>query len=113
MRQRRQIAACADASLRWNERHRIGVEQALKRLDDERTNARMPAAKANQFQDDHQPGDVARKRVSQSGAMRQDQICLKLGETVGWNAGVCQEAEAVIDSIDRLAARNDALDRCC
>ena len=42
----------------------------------------MAAAEPEQLQDDHQSGDVARQRVAQAGAVRQDQIGLKLGQPV-------------------------------
>jgi hypothetical protein len=34
MRERCKIAACADASLRGNDRDRVGIEQPLKGFDD-------------------------------------------------------------------------------
>ena len=43
--------------------------------------------------------------------MGQDQVALKLGQPLGGNAGIGEQAEAGVDAIDRLAAGNDSLDR--
>ena len=111
VRKRREIAARADAALRRNQRHGVGVEQPLQRLDDERPNARMTAAKTEQLEDDHQPHDVARERIAEAGTVRQDEVGLQLGQPVVRDARVGEQAEAGIDAVDRLAAGNDALDR--
>ena len=65
---------------------------ALQRFDDEGADARMAAAEPEQLEDDHQPRDMARKRVAEAGAVREDEVGLKLGETVVrecacWRAG--------------------------
>ena len=88
MRERGEVARRADAALARDHRHRVAVEQALERVDDQRPDARIAAAEAEQFQDDHQPDDVARQRLAEAGAVRQDQIALQLGQPVVGNAGV-------------------------
>ena len=71
----------------------------------------MAAAETKQLQNDHQPRDVARKRIAEAGAVRKDEICLKLGQALVRDARVGEEAEAGIDAVDGLAACDDALDR--
>ena len=111
MRERREVARRADAALRRDERHGVAVEQRLERVDDLRPNARIAAAEAEQLEQDHQPRDVARQRVAETGAVRQDQVGLELGQAVVGNARVGEQAEAGVDAIDRLARGDDALDR--
>ena len=111
VRERREVAAGADAALRRDQRHGVGVEQPLQRLDHERPNARMAAAEPEQLQDDHQPRHVARQRIAEAGAVRQDQVGLQLGQAFGRDARVGEQAEAGVDAIDGLAAGDDALDR--
>jgi len=110
--ERREIAACADTALRWNQWHRIGVDKALQGLDDQRSNARMAAPEAQQLEEDHQTGDVPRERVAKSGTVRQDQVGLELGQSLIGNARVGKQSEAGVDAVDGLAPRDDALD-CC
>ena len=113
MRERREVAASADAALAGNERHGVGVDQPLQRLDHQWPYARITAAEAEQFEDDHQPRDAARQRVAKAGAVRQDQIGLQLGQALIGDAGVREHAEAGVDAVDGLAAGDDAIDRCC
>jgi hypothetical protein len=111
MRQRREVAAGSDAALRRDKRHGVGINQALQRFDYQRPHARISAPKTEQFQDDHQPGNVARERIAQACAVRQDQVRLKLGQPFVRNTRVGQQAEAGVDPVNRLAASNDAVDR--
>ena len=71
----------------------------------------MAATEAEQLQHDHQPDDVARERVAEPGAVRKDEVGLELGKTLVGDARVRQQAEAGVDAVNRLAARNDAVDR--
>ena len=71
----------------------------------------MAAAKAEQLEDDHQPRDVARQRVAEARAVRQDEVALQLGEAVVGDAGVGEEAETGVHAVDRLAPGDDPLDR--
>src|SRR5256885_15630185 len=54
---------------------------------------------------------MARQRVAEPGAVRKDEVGLKLGKAVGRDARIGEHAEAGIDAVDRLAASDDALDR--
>ena len=111
MGERREVARRADAALARNQRHGVAGQQAVERVDDRRADAGIAAAEAEQFEDDHQPRDVARQRLAEAGAVRQDQISLQLGEAGIGDAGVGQAAEAGVDAVDRVARRDDALDR--
>ena len=51
MRERRQVARCAHAALRRNQRHRIRVEQSLQRVDHDPANARVAPAEAEQLRE--------------------------------------------------------------
>ncbi len=111
MRQRGQIARRADAALARDERHRVGVEQALQRFDDQWPDARKAAPEAEQFQQYHEPRDVARQRFAEAGAVAEDEVGLELRQPIVGDAGVGEQAEAGVDPVHRLAARNDAIDR--
>ena len=52
---------------------------------------------------------MTRKRIAKSGAVRENEIGLKLGEAIVGNARVSKQAETRVDAIDGLAARNDSL----
>ena len=54
---------------------------------------------------------MARQRIAEPSAVRQDQIGLELGEAVVGDARVGEQAEAGVDAVNRLAAGNDAVDR--
>ena len=43
--------------------------------------------------------------------MAEDQVALEVGELVGGDAGLREEAEAGVDAVDGLAPGNDAIDR--
>ncbi len=111
VRERGEIARRADAALRRNDRHGVLVEQRLQRLDHQRPNARIAAAEAEQLQDDHQPRDMARQRIAEAGAVRQDEVGLKLGKALVGNARVGEQAEPGVDAVDGFAAGDDAIDR--
>ncbi len=111
VRQRGEVARCADGPLRGDERHRVGVEQGLQCVDHFAADTRVAPAKANQLEDDHQPRDVARKSFAKPAAVRQDQVALQVGQPVGGNAGLREQAKAGVDSIDGLGRGNDAIDR--
>ena len=87
------------------------LEKGFQRLDHQRPNAGMAAAQAEQLEHDHQPRDVARKGLAEARAVRQDQVRLQLGEALVRNARAGKKAEAGVDAVDRLATRNDPLDR--
>jgi hypothetical protein len=53
---------------------------------------------------------VARERLAEAGAVRQDQIALQLGQAAVGDAGVGKQAEAGVEAVDRLAAGDDAFD---
>ena len=71
----------------------------------------MAAAEAEQFQHDHQPGDMARQRLAKPGAVREDEVGLQLGQPLGRDPRVGEQAEAGVDPVHRLARGDDALDR--
>ena len=71
----------------------------------------MAAAEADQLEDDHQPDGVARQRVAEPAAVAEDQVALEVGELVGGDAGLGEQAEAGVDAVDGLAAGDDAVDR--
>ena len=110
VRKRREVARRADASLRRDQRHGVTIEQRLERVDDFAANAGVAAAEADQLENDHQPGDVARQRIAEAGAMRQDQVGLQLRQPMRGDSRVGEDAEACVDAIDGVAVRDDAVD---
>ena len=111
MRERSKVAAGADAALARDDRHGVLVEQGLQRVDDQRPNAGKTAAETEQFQNDHQPHDMARQRLAEAGAVGENEVGLQLRQAVGGDGGVGEQAEAGVDAVDRLAGGDDALDR--
>ncbi len=53
---------------------------------------------------------MPRQRVTEPGAVRQDQIGLQLGQPVVGDAGIGEQPEAGVDAIDGLAGSDDAVD---
>ncbi len=71
----------------------------------------MAATETEQLQHDHQPGDMPRQRIPETGAVRQDEVGLELRKPIVRNARAGEEAEARVDAVDRLPAGNDAIHR--
>ena len=80
MGERGEVARRADAALRRDHRHGVAIEQGLERVDHDAADARMAAAEPEQLQHDHQPDDMARQRVAEPAAVRQDQVALQFGQ---------------------------------
>ena len=107
VRERGEIARRADAALAGDERHCVGVEQGHQRVDHVAPHPRMAATETDQFEDDHQPRDVAGKRWPKPAAVAEDQIALKVGELVGGDTGLREQAKAGVDAVHGRAAGDD------
>ena len=111
VRERGEVARGADAALRRDDRHGVGVEQMLERVDDGAADPAVAAAEADQLEQDHHADGVARERVAEAAAVAEDQVALELAKLVGGDAGLGEQAEAGVDAVDGLAAGDDAVDR--
>ncbi len=109
VRQRRQVAAGADRALLRDDRQEVGVQEVQERLDDPRPHTRV-AARQDMGSQQHQGARrLGRERRSDAGAVAADQIQLQRLELIMRDAHVLEVAEAGVDSVDLLAAREDPL----
>ncbi len=76
-----------------------------------RLDARRALREAAELQRHHEPRRRDRGRFADARGVRQHDVALKLGEIRGLDAHARQFAEAGIDSVDRFAAGENALDR--
>ena len=81
---------------------------AVERL---RPHAGRALREAAELQRHHEPRHGRGRRLADAGRMRQHDVALKLGEIGRVDPHAGELAEARVDSVDRLAPREDALDR--
>ena len=70
-----------------------------------------PCAEARELQRHHQPHDRRRHRLADAGGVRQHDVALQRREVVAGDAHARELAEAGVDAVDRLAPRDDGVDR--
>ena len=111
VRERGEVARGADAALRGDERHGVGVEQRHERVDHFAADPAVAAAEADQLERIIMRTVLRGKRVAEAAAVAEDEVALELAELVGGDAGLGEQAEAGVDAVDGLAAGDDAIDR--
>jgi hypothetical protein len=111
VRERRQVARCADRTLGRNARIDVGVQQLDHRLDDLGTHAGISASEARDLQQQHQAHDLVGQQRTDAYAVREDQVALQQLQLVVGDVGLRELAETRVDAIHRLALRDDCRDR--
>jgi hypothetical protein len=76
-----------------------------------RLHARCALGEAAELQRHHEARHCDGSGLADPRGVREHDVALKLGEIGGLNPHACQLAEAGIDSIDRIAARQNPPDR--
>ena len=110
VRERREIAGCADRALHRDDRQHIGVEQRDERVDHFAADAGMTAPEARKLQRHQQTNDRSRHRLAHADRMRQHEIALQQFELVGGNVRAREPSEARVDAIGGLALGGDVGD---
>ncbi len=111
MGERREVARGADRALRRNDRRHAPVEHRGDAVDRLRPDAGGALREARQLQRHHEPRDRERRRLADAGGVRQHDVALKFCEIGLVDPHGAELAEAGVDSVDGLAALEDALDR--
>ncbi len=112
VRQRCEIARCADRSLCRDARIDLLVGQGQQRLNHFPADAGIALRKRCRFHYQNQPHNLIAQGFAGAGAMRQDQVALEFGQLVVVDTDAGELAEAGIDRVDRPAGRNQMRDRC-
>ena len=112
VRQRREIAGCADRTLRRDQRQDIGVEQGEQGIDDLIADTRKADRKTVCLEQHDAPDDVIRQRLAGARAMTAHQVVLQRRGLLGGNFPVRERAKAGVDPITDFAAGEDFVDRC-
>ncbi len=107
MRERREVARCADRTLDRNHRQHVGVVQRDQRFHHFAADARVAAAEARQLQCDQQTHDRTRHRLAHTDCVRQHQIALQQFELVMRDVRAGETPETRVDAIGRFALRGD------
>ncbi len=109
--ERREVARGADRALRRNDRRHAAIEHRRDAVDRLRPHAGGALGEAAELQRHHQPRDGDGRRLAHACRVRQHDVALKLREIGLIDPHAGELAEAGVDSVDRLAAGEDALDR--
>ena len=111
MRERRQVARRADRPLRRNARHDAGVRDVHDQVDDFPAHARVPARERRGLQRHDEPDRRVVEQRPRSRAVRAHERALQLGQPRVVDARAREEAEAGVDAVDGIAAREDLRNR--
>jgi hypothetical protein len=111
MRERSQVSGSADRSLARNHRRQFEVDQLLQHLDAFGPHARDALRQAGKFQPHHQPHDIRWRGFAHSRRVREDDISLQHAQFGVADADRGEFAEAGIDAVHRLTARDDSAHR--
>ncbi len=110
MRERGEIARCADGAFRRDARIDLGGQQALQRQHRLALHAGRTTRQRCRFQHQDQPHDVVAQQRPDTAGMAQHKIALQFLKIVLRDGGVGEKAEARVHAIDRVAARDDVRD---
>ena len=112
MGERREVARCADRSLRRNEGNQAGVVNGEERIDHGLANARVAARETRRLETEDQPDDRRGERIADADAVRADQVELQLRQVGAVDPRAGELAEAGVDAVDRrIAGRGPLHDR--
>lgn len=107
MRQRREVAGCADRSLRRDPRRHTRVDKANQRLDHAQANPGKAARQAVNFQHHNQTREVVIQRFAYSRRVRQHQRALQVFQVFGRDAGLRQQAKTGVDTVGGATFRQN------
>ncbi|OMP13658.1 hypothetical protein COLO4_01203, partial [Corchorus olitorius] len=109
VRERRQIARCANGTLGRNARHDAGVQQCQQRVDHDTAHARIAARQTGGLHQQHQPRDVVAQVCTRADGVREDEVALQALQLVRGDLRLGQQAEPGVDAVGRVALGNDGL----
>ena len=110
MRERREIARGADRALAGNDRDHAAREHRLRAVSSvSGRTPEAPCARLPSFSAIIRRVTATGGRLADAGRMRQHDVALERGEIGRLDAHGRELAEAGVDAVDRLAAREDAL----
>jgi hypothetical protein len=111
MSEGRQIARRSHRALARDHRNKVTRQHSVEHLDGAHAHAGGAAAEARELQRHHQPHIGRPHRLADPGGVGEHDVALERGEVRGGNVHAGELAEAGVDAINRLAARDDGIDR--
>ena len=109
--ERGEVAARPHRAAARHDRQHLLVEQREQGLDHLRPHARVAAGQGVGAQQEHAAHRGVAQRLPHSGGVREEEPLLEECQLVVGDAHPRQVAEAGVDAVDRLAARDRPLDR--
>lgn len=103
MGERREVARCADGADCGDDGGDACVQQMDDLLDDDRTDARVPACEGGGEDEHHRSDGFFRERVADACGVRAEDVVLDGGDVRVGDAFACEGAEAGVDAVDRVA----------
>ncbi len=110
MRERREIAGCADGTLRRNHWMNFGVQHRAEDFDGFGSDAAEAFGERVGAEEHHRARFGFAERSADSAGVRADEIHLELSDLFGGDADGSELAEAGVDAVGGFAAGDDALD---
>ena len=104
--ERRQVTRGPDRAFLGDHRQHVGVEQPEQQVDDFHAHAREAVREARRLQQQHQPHDGCRERLSDPGAVRKHEVGLQLREVGVGDARLRELAEAGVDAVHGRVLRD-------
>ncbi len=112
VRQRREIAGCADGALRGHHRGSGPCASiASQHGDGGGPHARCALGEARELQRQHQAHDAGRRRLAHACGVRQHDVGLQPRDVGRLDARAGKFSEAGVDAVDGLALGDDGFDR--
>jgi len=107
--QRREVAAGADRSLRWDHRREAGVEQRQRLLQQLEPHTGEAEREVVDAQRERQPARRERQRLADAGGVAEQQVGLQRRQLVVGDAHAGELPEAGVDAVHRAAGGDRVL----
>ena len=111
MRERREVAGCADRALRRDARNDARVRERDERVDHAPANPRVAARERRRLERDDEAHDGIVEQGPGAGGVREHERALQLREAGVVDARSREESEAGVDAVDGSPGSDDAVDR--
>src|SRR5215213_780886 len=102
MRQRREVAACAQRALLRYHRVNAAIEKLPEQLECLRIRARVTLDQAVQAHGHDRPDDLIRKERATAGGVTAYEVVLQLALVLRWDHDMDQVAKSSIDAVDGI-----------
>ena len=110
MRERGEIARCADAAVHRDDRMHASVEHLEQHLRETGTDARAARRERVGAKQQHRADDVYRQRIANAGGVAPDEVALECLELGHRDADRREIAEAGVHAVDRRVAGGELRD---